>query len=172
MNQNKQEVLTSLLSNASKSFAQFELLMAVPQDAVAPSIRTQAFMRRLRICFISLHEYLCEKSSLPEDYREKSLEDIADYFISKQVLTADDKEQFVLLGNVYAAIRWSKPGTAHDVAKVMEALPKLYEFLQRVVSYHSSQVPSVQVPPVQVPPVQVPPVQVLPVKEPTDERTT
>ncbi len=100
MKPDKEQMLTSLLSNASRSFACFEELMSVPADTVDSTIRSKAYMRRLRICFISLYEYLCEKTSLPEEYREKSLEDIADYFVSKKVLSADDKEVFALLGNV------------------------------------------------------------------------
>ena len=140
MSKDVQEVLALLLQNTTKSFEQLEELLKVPEDSVAPTIRNAAFMRRLRICFISLYEYLSEKATLPEEYREKSLEDIADYLISKQVLTSDDKEPLVLLGSVYAAIRWSKPGIVPHEEKIMEELPKFYDFIKRVVSYHSSQV--------------------------------
>ncbi len=138
MKQDKHEVLTHLCNNVSQSVELFGELLAVPQDAVSSSVRGQALLRRLRICFISLYEFLNEKTELPEEYRKKSLDEIADYFITKQVITAEDKDAFIMLGSVYSAIRWAKPGSAPDEQKIMEQVDDLYAFLNKTVSYHRS----------------------------------
>lgn len=130
--------LSQVIDHMVQSAALFKQLLAVPQGAVAPSIRNKALLRRLHISFISLYELLSLQSELPEEYREKSLEEIADYFISKQVLTADDKDAFILLGSIYTAIRWSKPGSSPHEEKIMEQVESLHEFIQRVASYHTS----------------------------------
>ncbi len=142
MAQNKQEMLTHLFNNIKGSVGLFEELLAVPQDAVPEGVRAKALMRRLRICFIGLYEFLSEKAELPEEFRKKPLEELADYLISKQMITAEDKEAFVMLGSVYTAIRWAKPGSAPDEQKIMEQVDDLFAFLKKTVSYHTSVLPN------------------------------
>ncbi len=141
MTQDKQEMLTHLSNNIKASVGLFGELLSVPQDAVLSTIRAKALMRRLRICFIGLYEFLNEKADLPQEFRKKSLDDIADYFISKQMITADDKDAFVMLGSVYTAIRWTKPGSVPDEQKIMDQVDDLFSFLKKTVSYHTSVVP-------------------------------
>lgn len=142
MKQDKHEVLTHLCTNVSQSVELFAELLAVSEDAVPKEIRTKALMRRLRICFIGLYEFLSEKAELPQEFRQKSLDEIVDFFISKQMLTADDKDDFVMLGSVYTAIRWTKPGSAPDENKIVEHVDKLHAFLAKTVSYHTSLIAS------------------------------
>ena len=142
MKQDKQEVLTHLCTNVSQSVELFGQLLAVPKDAVSLTVRAQALLRRLRICFIALYEFLNEKAELTEEQRKKSLDEIADYFVTKKVIAAEDKDAFIMLGSVYTAIRWAKPGSAPDEQKILEQVDDLYAFLAKTTSYHMSQVPA------------------------------
>ncbi len=138
MTQDKEKVLASLLTNAASSAELFAQLMNVPVDAVPATVRTHALLRRVMICFISLYEYLCQKVDLPED--KNSLEDIVDYFVSKNVIMSQDKDLFISLGSAYGAIRWAKPGNMPDEEKIIEQAPDLLALMQRIIVMHTPKV--------------------------------
>jgi hypothetical protein len=141
MQADKLELLSQLSNNLLYTYELFGNLLAVPKESVPVSVKNKAFLRRLSISFISIFELLNEKSNIPKEFREKKkLEEIADFFISKQVLSPDDKDSFVLFGNVYAAIRWATPGNEPNEEKIMEHVDALYAFMQRFVAHQASSI--------------------------------
>lgn len=130
----KEDVLPRLYRNLAASVEVFGDLLETDSQIVSQSIRNLAMLRRLRIGFLALYEFLREKTQIPKEYDDKALEEIADYFIKQGCLEKDDKDLFVTLGSIYTAIRWSAPGNSPDQEKIMQQLTPLYEFLKRIVA--------------------------------------
>jgi hypothetical protein len=139
---NQEELLSQLSANLSKSFDLFEELLAVPAESVPAAIRNKAVFRRVYVCFLSLFTILGTKSELSDEYIEKSNEELADYFIAKQVLPADDRDSFVLLADVFETIRRPDKGWEPDEEMIMKDFDIFYKFIQRMVVYHASQITS------------------------------
>ncbi len=132
-NKQKRETLTLLCKNLTVSVDLFDKLFSISETAVPQMIRKKALLRRVRVSFLALYEYLREKAQPPTPLHDKPLADVADFFIKENVLAADDKDSFMLLGNMYSAIRWSAPGSSADGDKILKELPDTYAFLTRFI---------------------------------------
>ncbi len=132
----KEDRVPRLYSNLVATIALFDTLLETKKKEVTSSIINRAMMRRLRVSFLALYEYLREKTAIPSEYSDKPLEDIADYFIKHGCFEEGDKEEFLNLGSIYTAIRWSAPGNSPDEAKIMGQVEPVYEFLKKIVASH------------------------------------
>jgi len=112
----------------------------VPGDsAIAKNLYARSTMRRVRLCFLVLHDYLALTAGKSEEMNQKPLEELADFFVEKKVLQSDEKESFVLLGSLYSVIRWPAPGMLLDEEKCMAQIPNIHQFLQAFIARHKSQ---------------------------------
>ncbi len=129
---NTEKIVPRLHTNFIATTKLFNDILESDDKLVSEEIKRKAIMRRLRISFLALYEYFKEASKLPEEYAQKPLDEGTDYFIKQGVLSADDKDNFLLLGSVYTAIRWSGPGGSPNEVKIMEQVPKVFEFLSKM----------------------------------------
>ncbi len=131
---NTKEGVPRLHANLAASVAMFGSLIGVDEKLIAPAIKNQALMRRFRVCFLALYEYLREKTAITKEYSDKPLEEVAEYFISKSAFDKEDKESFITFGSIYTAIRWSAPGNRPREDKIMEQVQPIHEFLKKMVA--------------------------------------